>query len=136
MAWRAGLLATLLIGLSGPGLGAGAGVERAAPRTCRTVFEGTITEVMLAPSRTGRALQGLLCVEAVDGARKRFRVQTFTLILVRDRDGRLWAGRLRDLDHGWVCSVAFDLQNESDDGSGDKDADETIEASHLIAQAP
>lgn len=145
MAWQAWLLAVLCIGLSVPARGTAeqvaavnrkvAGVERAL-RSGRNVFDGTITEVTLARPRSGRALQGIVRVEAAGGAQKLFRVQTFTLVLVRDRDGRLWAGRLTDLRRGWACSVAFDLHDGPDDGGGDKDADGAADADHLIAQAP
>lgn len=77
----------------------------------QTLFCGRILEVRL-PEEGAPAggTQGFLLVAGTGGARKLFRVSTYTLILIRDRHDRLWAGRLSQLRANWDASVAFDLE--------------------------
>ena len=81
----------------------------------RILLEGVVTGVEPAPE--GSKISGYLQVQTPQGVPYRFRVMSWTLILVKDARGRLWAGRFKHVQVGWPASVAYALDPDVEDGA-------------------
>lgn len=110
----------------------------------KILFEGKIQAIELAseadgaPSPEGTSegskTVGYLTVGSPSGARFRFRIFSYTLLMIRYQ-GRIWVGRLDQVRVGWPASVAYDLEP---DATPAKEQAEPIEkdADNLIVDAP
>ncbi|RCK78142.1 MAG: hypothetical protein OZSIB_1791 [Candidatus Ozemobacter sibiricus] len=109
----------------------------AVRRSERVIVDGVIAEVSLGGPAEAPSLVGHLRLRRSDGEMVEFAIYELTLILIRDRQGKLWVGRLSNLRPGWECSVAYGLPNDEDEEIPDKNPTPTvIDADNLIATVP
>ncbi|HNV70095.1 MAG TPA: hypothetical protein PKO06_10375, partial [Candidatus Ozemobacteraceae bacterium] len=105
-------------------------------RPSRQIIPGKVSSVEFVMSTEDPDVVGVLQVTRNDGEIFRFRVFTYTLILIRDAHGKLWAGRLKHLRPGWACEVAFDLPPDEDDNIDFRpEIDPLIDAASVIADS-
>lgn len=135
MVRRRSLLAALLVGLGLLAAAPGQARERLRrvfdpeiPRP-RYLLEGEVTGIELAPAGYQA---GFLRMKDAAGVPYRFRVMRYTLILVRDRYGRLWAGRLDQVKVGWPCSIGYAIPP---DPAGDDEVPPAMAADNMIVDA-
>lgn len=112
-------------------------------RSERVIVRGAISAVgpaggEMAGTGSARAPIGRLWVVADDGQRYVFGIDTCTLILIQDRDGRLWIGRLEQLRPGWRCTVAYGIPDEDDENPDfrGRRAEIEVTADNLVAEVP
>lgn len=109
----------------------------AVRRSERVIVDGVIAEVSLGGSPETPSLIGHPVLRRSDGELLEFAIHELTLILIRDRQGKLWVGRLANLRPGWECSVAYGLPTDEDEELPDKKPARTvIDADNLIATLP
>lgn len=122
----AALLLVLIGGATLTQAGPGTGMQPVPARLARrlrspaapapkVIIEGTIESVTLSPEDFPR-FQGRMVVAPRDGGDPVvFRVFEYSLILVRDR-GRLYAGKLKQLEPGWKVSAVYLVDDQGDLG--------------------
>ena len=105
-------------------------------RSERVMLSGHISDIILAEPTTDPSITGQLHIQRDDGERATFIIRSYTLILIKDRLGRIWAGRLNQLQPGWRVTVAYDLPPDDGDMPDKGGSPDVKDADNLIAEVP